>query len=163
MLALTPRAACCPRRCTSRWRCVRAVNPEQVVAFLVFALVGAGTPGPANVLLAATGAQVGVLRGVPCLLGVAIGTAVALQWVNPKSWLVSTSAAGTYLSSESGGAFAQSATFGLLFVVAALPARAVWLAFGSIMRRVLTTPRASRVFNLCMGALLAGSVALILV
>lgn len=56
----------------------QAVNVEQIVAFLVFALVGAGTPGPANVLLAATGAQVGVLRGVPCLLGVAIGTGALL-------------------------------------------------------------------------------------
>ena len=94
---------------------------------------------------------------------VGFGAAAALQWVNPKCWLVSTSAASTYLAAESGSALAQSVTFGLLFVLAAMPACSVWLAFGSVMRRILKTPRASRIFNLSMGTLLAGSVALILV
>jgi threonine/homoserine/homoserine lactone efflux protein len=49
------------------------VSPEQAVSFALFALVAAGTPGPSNALLTATGAQVGVLRGVPALLGVALG------------------------------------------------------------------------------------------
>ncbi|MFI5324679.1 MAG: AraC family ligand binding domain-containing protein, partial [Candidatus Rokuibacteriota bacterium] len=31
------------------------------------------TPGPSNMLLTATGAAVGVRRGLPCLLGVALG------------------------------------------------------------------------------------------
>ena len=51
---------------------------EQVIAFIVFSTVAAGTPGPSNVLLAATGANVGVLRGLPCLLGVALGMAVMM-------------------------------------------------------------------------------------
>lgn len=33
----------------------------------------AGTPGPSNTLLTATGASVGVLRGLPALTGVAVG------------------------------------------------------------------------------------------
>ena len=41
------------------------------MAFFVFSVVAAGTPGPSNVLLTATGANVGVRRGLPCLLGVA--------------------------------------------------------------------------------------------
>ena len=49
------------------------MTPEQVVAFLLFAVAAAGTPGPSNLLLTATGAGVGVLRGLPCLLGVALG------------------------------------------------------------------------------------------
>lgn len=52
--------------------------PEQAVAFLLFAVVAAGTPGPSNLLLTATGAAVGVLRGVPCLLGVTIGMGVMM-------------------------------------------------------------------------------------
>jgi threonine/homoserine/homoserine lactone efflux protein len=48
---------------------------EQIIAVLVFSLAAAGTPGPSNVLLTATGATVGVLRGLPALLGVAIGMA----------------------------------------------------------------------------------------
>jgi threonine/homoserine/homoserine lactone efflux protein len=46
---------------------------EQVLAFLVFSVVAAGTPGPSNALLTATGAKVGALRGLPTLLGVALG------------------------------------------------------------------------------------------
>jgi threonine/homoserine/homoserine lactone efflux protein len=41
-------------------------------------VAAAGTPGPSNVLLTATGAQVGMLRGLPCLLGVALGMAVMM-------------------------------------------------------------------------------------
>jgi threonine/homoserine/homoserine lactone efflux protein len=47
----------------------------QPVAFLGFSVVAAASPGPSNVLLAATGASVGVLRGLPCLLGVGVGMA----------------------------------------------------------------------------------------
>ncbi|HEY3108476.1 MAG TPA: LysE family translocator [Chloroflexota bacterium] len=46
---------------------------EQAVAFVVFAVAAAGTPGPSNALLTATGANVGVLRGLPALFGVAAG------------------------------------------------------------------------------------------
>src|SRR5437899_6867552 len=54
------------------------MTPEQAVAFLLFAVAAAGTPGPSNVLLTATGANVGVRRGLPCLLGVAIGMGVMM-------------------------------------------------------------------------------------
>ena len=54
------------------------MTPEQAVAFFVFSVAAAGTPGPSNVLLTATGAQVGVLRGLPCLLGVALGMGVMM-------------------------------------------------------------------------------------
>jgi threonine/homoserine/homoserine lactone efflux protein len=43
------------------------------VAFLVFAVVAAVTPGPSNIMLTAAGAQAGVLGGLPCLLGVTTG------------------------------------------------------------------------------------------
>src|SRR2546422_9465896 len=43
------------------------MTPEQAVAFLLFAGAAAGTPGARNVLLTATGAHVGVLRGLPSL------------------------------------------------------------------------------------------------
>lgn len=49
------------------------MTSEQEVAFLLFAVAAAGTPGPSNLLLTATGANVGVVRGLPCLLGVTIG------------------------------------------------------------------------------------------
>ena len=51
---------------------------EQAISFFVFSVAAAGTPGPSNVLLTATGANVGVVRGLPCLLGVALGMAVMM-------------------------------------------------------------------------------------
>ncbi len=196
------------------------MTSEQAVAFLLFAVVAAGTPGPSNLLLTATGAQVGVLRGLPCLFGVASGMGVmmfvvafglgsvvlanptvlralnwtgaafllwlawriatedrsdavagrqpvgfigaaAIQWINPKSWLVCASAAGTYLNAGSGSAPGQAVAFGALFILASLPCCFVWLAFGATAQRSLRTERARRTFNVAMGVLLAGSVVLI--
>jgi len=196
------------------------MTPEQAVAFLLFAVVAAGTPGPSNLLLTATGGNVGVLRGLPCLFGVSVGMGVmmfvvafglgsvvlanpsvlralnwagavfllwlawkiataargdtaargkpvgfigaaAFQWINPKSWLVCASAAGTYLTSGSGSAVTQGMAFGALFVLASLPCCFVWLAFGATAQRLLRSDRARRTFNVAMGLLLAGSVVLV--
>jgi threonine/homoserine/homoserine lactone efflux protein len=195
------------------------MTTEHAIAFVLFAIVAAITPGPSNLILTSTGATVGVLRGLPCLCGVAIGMGVmmflvafglgslvlesrvivqglkwcgagfllwlswkiatagrsaataekefvgfwraaAFQWVNPKSWLVSASAVGTFLQADAGSALAQSLAFGILFTLAALPSCFVWLAFGAAVQRLLHTERAMRLFNVAMGILLAGSVLL---
>ena len=49
------------------------MTTEQVVAFLLFAIVAAVTPGPSNTMLTAVGAHAGILRGLPSLFGVMIG------------------------------------------------------------------------------------------
>jgi threonine/homoserine/homoserine lactone efflux protein len=194
---------------------------EQVTAFLLFALVAAVTPGPSNIMLTAAGAQAGVWRGLPCLLGVVTGmglmmflvplglgslvldypvvlkalhwggaavllwlswkiatsssriasgagtksvgftSAAVFQWVNPKSWLVSASAAGTFLSPGAGSPFVQAAGLGGLFLLAALPSCFLWLAFGAVVQHALHDHRRLRIFNLVMGVLLASSIALI--
>src|SRR5262245_17185333 len=174
------------------------MTTQQALAFFLFAVVAAITPGPSNLILTSTGAAVGVLRGLPSLCGVAIGMgmmlfvvafglgslvlaspmllqglkwcgigfllwlswkiatagrhetttntdhvdfwqAAAFQWINPKSWLVSASAVGTYLQADAGNAFAQALAFGMLFVLAALPSCFVWLAFGAAVQRLLHT------------------------
>jgi threonine/homoserine/homoserine lactone efflux protein len=51
------------------------MSSEQAVSFLVFAVVAAVTPGPSNVMLTAAGANAGILRGLPTLLGVCAGMA----------------------------------------------------------------------------------------
>jgi threonine/homoserine/homoserine lactone efflux protein len=196
------------------------MTPEQAIAFFLFSVAAAGTPGPSNALLTATGANVGVMRGLPCLFGVAIGMglmmflvafglgsailhhpvvlagikwcgaavlvwlawkiatagrggasaagppvgflgAAAFQLINPKSWLVCASAAATFLQDGASSALAQSAAFGLTFVLAALPSCFPWLAGGAVLQRVLRAERARRIFNGAMGALLAASVLLI--
>ncbi len=194
---------------------------EQAAAFLLFAVVVSGTPGPSNLILTSTGATVGVRRGLPALFGQVAGMGfmlfvigfglgslilenalavevlkwfgigfllwlswkiatagqhtqatketrvgfwhlAAFQWVNPKSWIVCTSAVGSYLSTTTGSAFARSASIGLLFILAALPCCAVWLIAGASVQRMLRGERAARAFNLLMGGLLACSVLLFL-
>jgi threonine/homoserine/homoserine lactone efflux protein len=51
---------------------------EQAGAFFLFSVAAAGTPGPSNALLTATGANVGVRRGLPCLLGISLGMGVMM-------------------------------------------------------------------------------------
>lgn len=47
-------------------------------AFFLFALIASITPGPSNVLLTTVGAQMGILRGMPTLVGTALGTGLVL-------------------------------------------------------------------------------------
>jgi threonine/homoserine/homoserine lactone efflux protein len=89
-----------------------------------------------------------------------IGAAV-FQWVNPKSWLVTASAAGAFLHTGAGSPVLQSALLGGLFVLVALPSCFVWLAFGATAQRLLQTPQRLRAFNITMGILLALSIGLI--
>ena len=49
---------------------------EPIIAFTLFSVVTAITPGPNNVMLTATGANVGIRRGMPHLLGVIVGFGV---------------------------------------------------------------------------------------
>jgi threonine/homoserine/homoserine lactone efflux protein len=88
-------------------------------------------------------------------------SAAVFQWVNPKSWLVSASAAVTFLSPEAGSPLVQAACLGGLFLLAALPSCFLWLVFGAAVQHALHEPRRLRVFNIVMGVLLASSIALI--
>lgn len=54
------------------------MTSEQALAFALFALVAAITPGPSNLILTSTGAAVGVLRGLPCLFGVVLGMGIMM-------------------------------------------------------------------------------------
>lgn len=51
---------------------------EHALLFIAFAVVAAITPGPSNLMLTLTGALTGVVRGLPCLLGVAAGMALLM-------------------------------------------------------------------------------------
>jgi threonine/homoserine/homoserine lactone efflux protein len=53
----------------------RAMTGQETIGFLGFAAVAALTPGPSNAMLAAAGAMGGFRRGLPTLLGIALGMA----------------------------------------------------------------------------------------
>jgi threonine/homoserine/homoserine lactone efflux protein len=194
-------------------------DPAQLIAFVTFAAVVAGTPGPSNALLTAIGARVGVRHGLASLLGQVTGMGALLfaitlglggvilahplvlqvlrwagvamicwmawriaaagqaegatnaprgflglavfQWVNPKGWLVSIAVVATFLDRHAGSAPAQAAIFAILFSLVALPSCLPWLAFGAALQHFLQAPRARRVLNGVMAALLAASTILL--
>jgi threonine/homoserine/homoserine lactone efflux protein len=194
-------------------------DPAQLIAFVTFAAVVAGTPGPSNALLTAVGARAGLRRGLPSLLGQVTGMGAmlfaitiglgdvllahplvlqvlkwggvamlcwmawriatagdaqeianapagflgmaAFQWINPKGWLVGVAAVATFLDRRAGSALAQAAVLAIVFALVALPSCAPWLAFGAALQRYLRTPRARRVLNGVMAALLAASTILL--
>jgi threonine/homoserine/homoserine lactone efflux protein len=53
-------------------------EPAQLIAFVTFAAVVAGTPGPSNALLTAIGARVGVRHGLASLVGQVTGMGAML-------------------------------------------------------------------------------------
>jgi hypothetical protein len=55
------------------------MTPEQALAFVLFSVAAAGPPGPGHAMLTAVGANVGVLRGLPALLGVALGMGLMMS------------------------------------------------------------------------------------
>jgi threonine/homoserine/homoserine lactone efflux protein len=86
----------------------------------------------------------------------------AFQWVNPKGWLIGAAAAATFLDRRADGALGQAVILATLFTLTAMPSCFPWLAFGAALQRYLRTPRARRVLNTAMAALLAASVILFL-
>jgi threonine/homoserine/homoserine lactone efflux protein len=194
-------------------------DPAQVIAFMTFSAVVAGTPGPSNTLLTAVGARAGVRRGLPSLLGQVTGMGAmlfaitlglgnvllahplalqvlkwggaamlcwmawriaaaghaagitnapagflrmaAFQWVNPKGWLVGVAAIAIFLDRRAGSALGQAVLFAILFSLVALPSCFPWLALGAALQRFLRTPRARRVLNGALAALLAASTILL--
>jgi threonine/homoserine/homoserine lactone efflux protein len=46
---------------------------DHALAFFVFSVTAAVTPGPSNILITAAGANGGITRGLPCWLGVVLG------------------------------------------------------------------------------------------
>ena len=88
--------------------------------------------------------------------------AAAFQWINPKSWLVTTAAVGAYMPSDTHNTIFQANLFASLFMLAALPSGFTWLVFGASIKRLILKPEHMRYFNIAMGVTLAASVAFIL-
>jgi threonine/homoserine/homoserine lactone efflux protein len=83
-------------------------------------------------------------------------TAAAFQWINPKAWAIAVSALTAYAVSEN---YTRSvAIVALVFGLVTAPCIALWVLFGTAMRRVLSNPRFVRPFNIAMAALLIASI-----
>lgn len=81
--------------------------------------------------------------------------AVAFQWINPKAWMITTSAVAAYvpaLDYPTNVAIAAS-----VLVLVALPCVSVWALGGSALRRFLMQPRYASVFNIVVALLLVAT------
>ncbi|UPK02572.1 LysE family translocator [Bradyrhizobium sp. 170] len=73
-------------------------------------------------------------------------TAALFQWVNVKGWVMAIGIIPWNIATQAA----------LMFVMGGLSSL-VWAAFGSSLRRILTSPKAVRAFNILMALLLLAS------
>lgn len=76
----------------------------------------------------------------------------AFQWINPKAWAFTGSAATLYLAP--GAPPSTIALAALVMALAGLVLVSLWAGFGSLFRERLRSARFARVFNATMAALL---------
>jgi threonine/homoserine/homoserine lactone efflux protein len=80
--------------------------------------------------------------------------AAAFQFLNPKAWVMTITAATMFLPHEL-GVFAAGAYMLFIMVVMNMPCIAVWALFGSSLRRFLERPASRLGFNAAMAVALA--------
>ncbi|HEY6454748.1 MAG TPA: LysE family translocator [Steroidobacteraceae bacterium] len=182
---------------------------------VTYAFVMSITPGPNNVMLTAGGANFGLRRTVPHILGVSCGfgmqvaavcgglgilftrwpqmhaglkwvgaayllylgwqllraagpgaamagkpvtfaAAAMFQFVNPKAWVISLTAATLFLPPQLGQVLA-SAYVSSIMILVNLPCATAWAVFGSSLGVALRRPVARRIFNWLMAVALAAT------
>jgi threonine/homoserine/homoserine lactone efflux protein len=79
--------------------------------------------------------------------------AALFQWANPKAWVIALGAVTTYTRLDQ-PMLLQILVIAGVFAVTAFPATGLWALFGIAIGRLLRSPRALRIFNLAMAALL---------
>lgn len=180
-----------------------------------YAFVMSITPGPNNVMLTAAGANFGLRRTLPHILGISFGfgaqvaavcgglgilftrwpqlqlalkwvgagyllflgwqmlrsgagqagnagkpitfaEAAAFQFLNPKAWVMSLTAATLFLPPELGQGLASGYVASIVTAVN-LPCITAWALFGSSLGLALSRPAARRIFNWVMAAALAAT------
>lgn len=82
--------------------------------------------------------------------------AVAFQWVNPKAWVMSVSAATSY-TTLAGNNFTEVAMIGGAFLLVSFPSCSLWAGFGMAIRRWLSDPLHIRLLNITMALALLAS------
>lgn len=82
--------------------------------------------------------------------------AALFQWINPKAWVMGTSALAAYTTVGESMTL-QVLTVVMVFTLMAFPSAGVWLLFGRTLRSLLAKPQYQRYFNIAMALLLVGS------
>lgn len=83
--------------------------------------------------------------------------AVLFQWVNPKAWIMATSAVAAFTVGNA-DIFMQVLIIALTFMTVAFPCTGLWLFFGVWLKRIFNTPSHQLTFNILMAALLVLSI-----
>ena len=83
--------------------------------------------------------------------------AVAIQWVNPKAWVMITGAFAAFTKTDA-DPFLQVLYITSAFVIVGIPTITAWLFCGSLLSRVLQQPKSRRYFNYSISALLVISI-----
>jgi threonine/homoserine/homoserine lactone efflux protein len=84
--------------------------------------------------------------------------AALFQWVNPKAWIMGTSAIAAY-TTVGADLNIQIFQVGLVFFAMTFPSAGMWMMFGAGLKKVLSEAHHQRLFNRIMAGLLAASVA----
>ena len=83
--------------------------------------------------------------------------AVAIQWVNPKAWVMITGAFAAFTNTDD-DPFLQVLYITSAFVIVGIPTITAWLFCGSLLSRLLRRTESRRIFNRCMAGLLVMSI-----
>ena len=83
--------------------------------------------------------------------------AAAFQWINPKAWVMGSSALAAYTTLDD-SFFLQVLIVCITFTAITLPCAGVWLVFGAGLQRFLKDPDHLKIFNIVMALLLIASI-----
>ena len=81
----------------------------------------------------------------------------AFQWINPKAWVMGSSALAAYTSLDD-NFFLQVAIICISFGLITLPCAGIWLVFGAGLQNFLKDPVHRKTFNIGMALLLIASI-----
>ena len=86
----------------------------------------------------------------------ALRDAAAFQWVNPKAWAMALGAVTNFARPDH--LLVDVPMIALVLIAVGLPSIGLWAGSGELLSRSLSDPRALRLFNWGMAALLAASI-----
>mgnify|MGYP000459940950 CR=1 FL=1 len=82
--------------------------------------------------------------------------AALFQWVNPKAWVVVTSAVSAYTTIDK-EVYWHISAMAVMFLIAAIITTVTWLFFGNGIKKILQSNTQQRIFNITMAMLLVAS------